>query len=109
MSARYAWKISTETGAPFYVTGETFEDLARILCEGEGASFGTITTVERQEPGYEAPTIEEMLRRTLIGREEEAEARRLATRRHPENVIRACRYPALPCDRICVECSGELD
>lgn len=29
--------------------------------------------------------------------------------RHPENTVKSCRYPRLPCDRICLECSGAFD
>lgn len=26
--------------------------------------------------------------------------------RNPKNTVAACRYPDLPCDRLCVECGG---
>lgn len=28
---------------------------------------------------------------------------------NPANKIDACRYPGLPCDRICTECAGMWD
>jgi hypothetical protein len=29
--------------------------------------------------------------------------------RHPANTVDKCRYPGLPCDRLCMECRGSFD